>query len=364
MSRYVAYIDESGDPNFGEGASETIVVCAIVLERDRLLELSHVISEIKTSYGMEELKSKQVRSFEQRYDICRQLLASTFRILTIRVVKKSLQGDWFRYRSTFYKYIQSLLNHELFQLFGSINVTLDRYGSSDYQRSLSKYLVGRMQEELFEPELLIDSAKDNEFIQASDILAGSIRKALEDDFDKSERDQLLTLIKPSWVRRLDLPREGHYLTAIPASEMFNACMEEAKRYLECHAASSDEPKVKALEYLYYSAIDGSSEYIYTQEILEWLQTYGIILSEEQFRKDVTAALRDEGLIIVGSRKGIKIPVSSEDIRDYIKFSVNLAHPVLRRLKLALTFVSARTTLRDVDSLLSDEMRAILDEVNA
>lgn len=364
MSDYVAYIDESGDANFGEGASKTLVLCAVVIKRDCLSQLSDAIAQLKASYGMHELKSNQVRAFEQRCHICQQLISSVPWILTIRVDKAALHGDWFRFRPTFYKYVQRLLNHELFKLFGSVSVTLDRYGSSEYQQSLKEYLAKKLQGELFDPELLVAPAKDNDFIQASDFLCGSIRKALEGDFSDPQR--LLDIIEPAWVTRLQLPNEGSHVKDVPvngSSAILDACMDEAHRYLDIHAANPDDPKVRTLEYLYYSAIDGSNEYIYTHEILEWLRAFDIRLSEEQFRNEVTAALRDDGLIIVSSRRGIKIPRTPEDIKDYINFSVNLALPVLRRLKKALVFVGVRTQLTEIDDLLSDEMRSILEKVS-
>ncbi|MBN1547480.1 MAG: DUF3800 domain-containing protein [Syntrophaceae bacterium] len=365
MSNYLAYIDESGDPIFAAGASRTLVLCAIVFEREGLPLLSEALVRIKASYNMHELKSSRVSSFDRRYDICQQLVSSTPKIITIRVDKDALFGDWFRYRATFYKYVQRLLNHELYSLFGSVSVTMDRYGSPQYQRSLKEYLASKLQMELFDPDLIVASAKEIDFIQASDFLAGTVRKALEGDF--TEPNQLLDLIKPFWVRRLQLPDTGSHVRVIPdcgSGVVLDACMDEARRYLDKNSTKLNDPKIRTLEYLYYSAIDGSNDYIFTQEILEWLKTLGLRLGEEQFRNEVMAALRDDGLIIVGSRRGIKIPRIPEDIREYIRFNVSLALPVLRRLKKALEFVAVRTELTDINALLSEEMQAILKEVNA
>jgi len=365
MSNYVAYIDESGDPNFADGASKTFVLCAIVFKREDLHLLSGALDRIKVYYNMRELKSSHVRSFEERYDILQQLLSSAPKIITICFDKDALFGDWFRYRSTFYKYAQRLLNHELYRIFGSISVTMDRYGSPQYRKSLKEYLLSKLQMELFDPDLMVASAKDIDFIQASDFLAGSIRKTLEGDF--VDQDNLIDIIKPFWVRRIQLPDTGSHVGDIPDSYsgvLLGACMDEARRYLNKHKSTSNDPRIRTLEYLYYSAIDGSNEYIFTHEILEWLTTLGFTLSEEQFRSEVLASLRDDGLIIAGSRRGIKIPRTPEDIRDYINFNINLALPVLRRLKKAIEFVRVRTELADISSLLSDEMKAILKEVNA
>jgi len=98
-------------------------------------------------------------------------------------------------------------------------------------------------------------------------------------------------------------------------------------------------------------------------VLGWLNTVGLRLTEEQFRTEVTASLRDEGLIIAATRKGIKIPRTAEDFREYLAFTVNLVLPVLKRLKKAIVFVSTKTSLTDTEMLLSHEMRNILDIVD-
>jgi hypothetical protein len=356
MNKYLAYIDESGDPNFAQGASETFLLCAVIFESTNLPLISSLLTTLKSTHGISELKSNRVRTFGHRFNICQELVSLSPQIITIHVNKRELYGDWFKYRASFYKYIQRLLNHELHQLFQPISVSIDKYGSPQYQRSLKDYLVQKLQKELFDTDIIVTSAQNNDFIQASDFLAGSIRKSLEDDSDEYKR--LIGLFKPIWIRRITIPDQGKHIKGIPdegSEVLLNECMEEARRFLEKNNASQFDPKVKALEYLYYSAIDGRNDYIFSQEVLEWLETFGIILKEEQFRNEV---------IITGTRRGIKIPRTPEDIQDYIKFNVGMVLPVLRRLKKALTFLEARTQLKDINERLSDEMQAILKDVNA
>lgn len=246
-----------------------------------------------------------------------------------------------------------------------MTVHIDRYGSPEYQQSFQKYLTRSLQAELFDPNILIDSARSSDFIQLSDFITGSIRKSLQGDF--AQGDRLLNLFQPRWPIRVVLPDMGHHIRPLELADEHAdlvACVEEAGRYLEINSSNRADPKIRTLEYLYYSALDGNSEWVYTQEILDWLQGLGFDLSEEQFRIDVTASLRDEGLIIVGSRRGLKIPCTSQDFMEYMAFSVNLALPVLKRLKKAISFVSIRTPLKEVNSLLSDEMRRILENVDA
>lgn len=366
MGNYVAYIDESGDPNFSENASRTFFVAAVVIPRKELPAISTAIADIKKTHGVGQLKSNKVNDFDRRFRICECLTALNLRLVTIHVNKSSLYGEWFKRKQTFYKYIQSLLNHEIYRIYNSPDVMIDKYGSPEYQDSLTRYLKKKLQGELFESVVQVDSAKDNEFIQVSDFIAGSIRKALEGDFAK-EGKELLDLFRPNWRVRLEIPDDGHHVRPLP-SELSDAslvvCLEEAWRYLEKSEVRGNNPKIRTLEYLYYSSLDGRNDWVNTHEILDWLRSFELHLSEEQFRTEVTAALRDEGLVIVSSRKGLKIPLTPDDFHEYIQFSVNLALPVLKRLKKAITFVSENTSLSKIDTVLSDEVKNILNNVNA
>ena len=203
------------------------------------------------------------------------------------------------------------------------------------------------------------------FIRVADFLSGSLRKALERDFP--DNDLILECIKPIWKVRLLIPDRGKYLVPVLDSDaniQIRFCLDETERYLNSHSARQDDPKVRTLEYLFYSALDNPTEYIYTNEILGWLSDLGMSLTEEQFRNEVTASLRDDGLIIVGTRKGLKIPTKVDDLLEYISFSVNLALPVLKRLKKAITFATTRLDSVDISESLSTEMRRIIAEVDA
>lgn len=367
MNKYLAYIDESGDPIIADDASKTLFVGAIVVSQEALPALMATMGELRRRFGLRELKSNEVSNFDRRFAICQVLVDVDLKVLSIWVKKRSLSGDWYKYKQTFYKYVQRRLNHELYRLFRSVQVTIDRYGSPEYQRSFSRYLDDRLQGELFEPNILIGSAKENDLIQVCDFLAGSLRKSLEGDFAQTDCERLLQLLRPVWPVRIQIPDEGGHVTDIPADDSGKellACMEEARRYLDKNAAKRGDPKIRTLEYLYYSAIDGSNEYIYTEEILGWLHARGLRLSEEQFRTEVTASLRDEGLIIAATRKGIKIPRTADDFREYVAFTVGLVLPVLKRLKKAIVFVSENTDLLDAETLLSPEMQRILHDVDS
>ncbi len=340
MGASFAYIDESGDPVISEGATGTFLICAtIILEQD-IAKVAEGMNELAIKYKLNELKSSSIRNESHRLAILEIVAQLPFKFVTIYVDKKRLVGDWFKYKGSFYMYVMKLLHHEVYQLFPNIEVHLDQYGSEAFRTSLVKYLHASLQLDLFESQVSIDSAKQNSLIQISDFIGGTVRKLFEKTISNDET--FYGLLDTKWISRINLPT-SKILEPIPGSSgnaIFDDCVREVHRYLQAH---SDErsSKIVALEYLYYSAINDDRDYVYTAEILDWLKTCGYELTDEQFRNEVTGPLRDDGLLIVGTRKGYKIPQDEQDIREYLQFSLGLAIPVLKRVKKAISFLSAR-----------------------
>ncbi len=367
MNEYFAYIDESGDPHFSEYASQIFFLGAILIEENNLEVVRQKLTEIKEKYGVgEELKSSRIGNFDRRLKIITELTELNIQCLSVWVKKRELEGDWFQYKTTFYKYIQGILNHEIYRLFRNVSVTLDQYGSEEYYDSLQKYLAKYLQGELFNPSVLVGSAKNEELIQIADFISGTLRKCLRGDFEKSNNDQLLSVLEPIWKVRIVIPDRGKYIDANvieESDEYIDYFVKDTRRYLDSET-NREEAKIRTLEYLYNTAVITPNDYVYTDEILNWLTKFNIYFSKEEFRNKVTASLRDEGLIIIGTRKGLKLPTRLEDISEYLEFSINQALPMLKRMKKAITTTSAHPDLPNLADSLSEEMRSILQKVNA
>lgn len=361
MKTYLAYIDESGDPNFTPGATKTILLGAVVFPQDELDSLSERLRVIKGKYSVNELKSSAIGSPRRRADICSELAALNLKFVTVHVDKTRLTGRWFRYRPTFYKYLQRILNSDVHRLFGDVQTKIDQFGSTEYQRSLRNYLHVSLQRELFSPSVQVASAKIEEFIQVADFLSGTLRKLHVGDFAQSpEVERSLATL---WLSRRVIPDTGKYVAVVEDNEI-SVCLQEARRFLESSEYPDSDPKIITLDYLYHEALANPDRWVFTHEIQGWLAGFGLTIGEEQFRNEITAFLRDNGVVVVGSRRGLKIPTCAADIREYADFSIKLALPVLRRLKRALHLLEARQAMPDAMHMLSDEVRAILEKVDA
>lgn len=363
MENPIAYIDESGDVNFNDGATKTFMLTAIVVDFEDQGSIEDFFISLKDRYKIKELKSSKIGDYNKRVEIVNELLTLKIKIVSVLVYKDKLKGNWFRYKQSFYKYVQRRLHKELYGLYGKLSVHIDQYGTEEYQVSLYEYLVKSLQEELFEPSLNISSAKYNSLIQMTDFISGTLRKCMNNEFN--DNDKLLDAIKSKWKTRIELPDNGHFLSPdiYEETDNFNTfILDEVKKYLEKNH-EKEEPKIKILEYLYYSAIDNPNNYVYSNELIEWLNIQGYKITEEQFRNVIIASLRDDGLIIVGTRKGMKLPCSINDLMEYISFSTNLTLPILKRMKKALNILESRNIIDYEKLLIPKELRNILNHVN-
>lgn len=366
MKEYFAFIDESGDPNFNESASDHFFVGAVVFEKKEVAKARNKLEAVKSRFGLKELKSSSVgNNFKRRKEIIADLSDLKFSCLSIWVKKNELEGDWFRYKKTFYKYIQRLLHHEIYRLFRNTSVALDQYGTEEYQDSLEEYLAKHLQKELFEPDITVGNTENEELIQLADFFSGTLRKILKGDFFELEKAELLAHFESVWDSNIVIPDGGKYLN----TEMFSGSekyvddfIKETKRYLES-TDSKDTGKIKSLEYLFHTALLDPEAYVYRDEIITWLEKFNVFYSSEEFNQKVTAPLREEGQVIIGTRKGLKLPTKLDDVRDYIEFGSKQALPILKRMKKSIKIVKANPNLPDLEKGLKPELKSVLDKLN-
>jgi hypothetical protein len=362
MSQYLAFIDETGDPNFNEGASKYFILLAIVISSNELEKVELNVSNLKQIHGLSELKSSKIAE-STRKKIFNELRSIQPYIFSITVHKETLVGDWFNYKETFYKYIHKRLHSKIYQFYDGIEVTLDRYGSSKYQESLKNYLLKELQLGLFSPTVNIGSAKDNAFIQLSDFYAGTLRKSIKGDLQYSE--EYLNQLRNTWKVDEIIDSKNNVFTpqlSESNSSETDVFLKEAKRYIDSH--KHETPKKRVLEYLYFTALTEPNKFTYTAELLSYLRSLNIVFGEEQFRNEIIASLRDDGIVIVGTRKGIKLPTRVSDFMEYIEFSVNLAFPVLKRLKKALNYLSIKEPELDLLDRMDDEFKRVIKHVSS
>lgn len=120
-----AYIDEFGNSglDFDNVQNSThFIVTAIIVDDDSVEKLNESLDVIRaTNFQQGEIKSSKVGNNDDRREkILREICTLDFTIYSIVVDKRMLYSEGFRYKKSFYKFIHSLVDRELFKTFPNL----------------------------------------------------------------------------------------------------------------------------------------------------------------------------------------------------------------------------------------------------
>ena len=343
--KYNICIDESGDPIVSSGSSKYLVFSAVIVNANNKNSISNEINAIKNKFNLNELKSssRKLRNEEKRIQIFKEINKLEFKVLTLFILKDKILGEWRLNKKIFYKYTQKIINSELHKIFEDKTIVLDRFGSDKYQESLKNYLDKQLN--LFNETVLIKSAKNESLIQLADLFSGTFRKFYLKEFENTyffeslfDDHSLRMIVFPNNLLKLNFKINYNK----DDDELSKITIIQAEQYLkEINEDKTLEPNKIVLEYLLFHAKYNDKK-IYTPELINWLKFHGYKFSEENFRGNIIAKLRDNGVIIAGSRLGIKIPTSSNELIEYFSFTSNKVLPMINRMSLSFDVLNSRS----------------------
>ena len=344
--KYNIYIDESGDPIFSNGSSKYLVFSAVIVNAGIKNSISTKIDTIKKKFGLNELKSssRNLRNERKRIQIFEEINNLDFKVLTLFILKNKVLGEWRLNKKVFYKFTQKIINSELHKIFENKTIVLDRFGSDKYQKSLKNYLDKQL--ELFDETVIIKSAKNESLIQLADLFSGTFRKFYLKEFKNTtffknlfNYHNLRLIIFPNDLLKINFKQNY----SKEDEELSKITISQAEQYLkEIEHNKILEPNKIVLEYLLFHAKYNDKK-IYTPELIDWLKFHGHKFSEENFRGNIIGKLRDNGVIIAGSRSGIKLPISSRELTEYFSFTSNMILPMINRLSISFDVLNSRSS---------------------
>ncbi|MBP7460776.1 MAG: DUF3800 domain-containing protein [Candidatus Delongbacteria bacterium] len=358
MEKILAYIDESGDPHFNEGASSRLEFSAILIESSEENNIIEQLSQIQKKLKIPEFKSRNIKNEERRIELLESIQEIDFKFINLSIDKSKVYGDWKNFPKVFYKYTQKILHSELHRLYPDRTVTIDKFGDEQYQNSLRQYLEKNIQLELFDNVVNTGSAKNNLLIQLADLIAGTYRKSILGDF-KNIHD-IFVLLKRKELHLLKWPDNYQRLVIESIDNEQDRIIAQisisyAERYIDEHRGDRKyEHKISVLEYLLFQVkFSNYKRYIYSNELICWLGQENINYNEEDFRREIIGQLRDEGIVIVGSRKGLKIPMALEELVDYLNYTSSRYLTMIKRFKETYKTLNA-SSLGNIDVFNSKE----------
>lgn len=357
----MAYIDECGSFGFDfttEGTSKYYILCAVIVEDSKNLELHNSINEIKKNNGFAntELKSSKIgNDNNRRTRIISQLLPIDFCVILFiadkqEFVKGSPLTD---YKKSFIKFLHQRLYDHLYHVYPKLKIIEDEIGTTEFQESFKKYVAEhRPQYNLLnEYDFDYSDSKDETLVQLADVVGGSINHFLIDNTCPNYLEMLKGKILV--VDEFPNKKEPYWGNVSPEEckfdkDIYTLSVKCATDFITGNKKADTDDKraqVAFLQYLLFQVQNvNPTKYIYSNQILSVLSEY----TQQKISKDflyrkVIAPLRDEGVIIASSPHGYKIPISVEDVKTYINSTHSVVSPMLHRIGICRTLIQQQTS---------------------
>ena len=352
MNNICAFADEYGTNSFDfEKVGTHFIVASIVVDRAKQAALEDSLDEIRRrNFQKGEIKSLHVRgNHNRRVRILKELLALDFTIYALVVDKKRLYGEGFRYKKSFYKFVNGLLYQELFKTFPNLELTVDEHGSNDFMRGFRSYVEKQHIPTLFSgSQFHFSNSTASPLVQLSDFIVGTLGYVFDEQKRNSNSQQLFELLQPrlsgikyfpnnfrdaSIAIAQSNPDTGFHQTIADLS------VNLAKNFIEETQPDSqeeiDQINCVRLLLLYLTSYNPQL-FVSTKELIRNL-SFGRPkrLTEHTFRTKVVAKIRDTGVLIAsssaGEKTGYKLPCSKDDLYRFVSHGSSVIVPMLARI---------------------------------
>lgn len=381
MGRQYAYIDEFGNSDLDiekEGASSHFIITAILIDEEKVNEVSLQVEEIRKKYFQTgEIKSSSVGSdHNRRIKILTQLSKLDIQSFTIVIDKSKLISEGYKYKPVFHKNLPRIILNILKDTFPNIKISADEHGSKEFMLSFKKYLKNSFPSDLFNTyEFYFTDSKTCNIVQVADFFAGTIARNFDTEKYTEKGKEFLSIIKNNIyeVREWPLPRIEPYLLDVDSStpaydaDISNYSMNLARSYIKLKEKSNglrDKDQVSFLKYLIFNLIYyNPNKFIPTWEILQHINhNRKNDLTMHGFRA-LVGKLRDNHIIISSNDYGYKLPTSEGDLIHFVNHFNRYIQPMLERLDKCRKSISMLTK-KKLDILDKPEyanLKKLLDE---
>jgi hypothetical protein len=365
MSQTLAFIDESGNNSFEfETQGNCFIVSAIICTEENLHGIERQIDEVRRKYNFQssELKSSKIAgNHSKRIKILNEFEDSNFTVVTLIVDKKRLNSQGFKYKKSFYKYLNGILYKNLYESFRTLSITVDELGSNPFMLEFKKYVIKNHVVDLFGgSDFDMTNSRGSKLIQLADLYAGSMNYTISENKAGEHSKELQNILSKKTSQIIHFPKIYHETSLDELiqhndydSNVSEVAIYKIRQFLELSDASDKFNSIQKqfLNILLLNFEAGfKGRYTSTKEILNHIN-YATEnpLSTEVFRNKIIAKLRDKGIIISSNRSGYKIPNSLNDVQSFVKLNKNIILPMIERIKIARAIVKT-ATINNIDIL--------------
>jgi hypothetical protein len=352
------FLDESGDPELDykkNGVTDYFVLTSIIIPSDRLDKFNKDIKNLQTKlFSGGEMKSSNIGSNrKRRIKVIDEISQLDFKHYSQVIDKSQIISDsGLQFRRSFIKYVNRILYENLFDTYSELHIYADQHGTSEFMNSFPEYLNRRLPQRLLFEKSSFQFAESTQYpgIQLSDLIAGTILRCYSGKEPMAILEPLHknTIIIDEWPPRFPEPIGFDELEQLEKYSYIirHHALKQAEEFIESNSLDDNfevKAQVAAVRYLLYHfrSID-PDEYISSKSLLRHLHNLGFPMSERMMRTKVIAKIRDDGVFIASTNKGIKIPYSIHDLRDFVNSVNSRVVPYLHRLEICRDYFKKAT----------------------
>ena len=289
-----------------------------------------------------EKSNKVGNNHRRRLFILDALKNVQFSIYSVVVNKEKLLGEGFKYKKSFYKFLNGILYKELYRTFPQLELKVDEHGGNDFMVSFKKYVETNHIRTLFSgSEFQILKSHNELGVQLADFIAGTIGYVFDRTKKSEFSNQFFDLLSEKIISLNHFPK-NYELTEFSESDIYSeydesissASLSRIFDFIDKTNATTDDKRDQLnfmkLLVLFHQA-NHYKKYTTADEFIRHLNVNRVKkLRKEQFT-NLVGSLRDEGILIASSREGYKIPTTALELKRYIRHGNSIVIPLLRRI---------------------------------
>ncbi|MDN3016439.1 hypothetical protein PH210_09515 [Paenibacillus sp. BSR1-1] len=332
-----AFLNECGDYSFSfdkNDVSTHFILVAILVK----------------STNKEWLEAELVKSFHKmeldKVPILNEIKDLPFSVYAYVFDKQKIREDFgIMHKTPFIKYLNRMIYDDLNRTFEQLDLTADKQETKPFLNEFKNYIGTKTIPDLFNYSTFgFNNNQSVSILLLADLIAATIAKGYERTQNTAKYHSYIKIIKNKIAAINLLPLDYKNFLYDYKSDRQNFKHDEiiikqavnlAYKYIEKHRKSEEEDeklRIDFLKFLLFNLKENPDEYVYTEEILENLNAIrDIKMNPHNFRSNIVSKLRDSGLLIASSNKGYKLPVSLNDLYDFVNLSSLTIHPMIQRI---------------------------------
>jgi hypothetical protein len=349
LKHVIAFADEFGNNSFDfskEDVSSHFIIASVIINSDEIDTVNSSLELIRKKFFQTgEMKSQKIGpNHKRRENLLQELNKLKFSIYAVVVDKSKLYGEGFKYKKSFYKYLNGILYKELYRTFPQLELKVDEHGANDFMRSFKKYVETNHIRTLFSGSDFNIAKSHNELgIQLADIIAGTLGYIYDETKRGDHSASLRNLLNDKITSINHFPRNNE-VTLFNESNIYaqseydetiaKLSLQRVFDYLDT-VNGENQDKIDSINFLKllirYHESNHQKKYTTANEFRRHINVNRPKnIGNEKFT-NIIGKLRDKGILIASSRDGYKIPTTVAEIKRYIRHGSNIVFPLLGRI---------------------------------